>query len=62
MQAFIVATLAQTRSRAVELRKELHPLIPRAASRQSYPRILGHTTTAVDMPTLMIEMFHISIK
>ena len=25
-----------------------------------YPRILGHTTTAVDMPKLMIEMFHIS--
>lgn len=27
-----------------------------------YPRILGHTTTAVDMPKLMIEMFHISSK
>ena len=27
-----------------------------------YPRILGHTTTAVDMPKLMIEMFHISRK
>src|ERR1700691_2684836 len=27
-----------------------------------YPRILGHTTTAVDMPKLMIEMFHISGK
>jgi hypothetical protein len=36
MQAFIVATVTQTRSRAVELRKELHPLIPRAASRQAY--------------------------
>jgi len=24
-----------------------------------YPRIVGHTTTAVDMPKLMIEMFHI---
>ena len=37
MQAFIVATVTQTRSRAEELRKELHPLIPRAASRQAYP-------------------------
>jgi poly(3-hydroxybutyrate) depolymerase len=27
-----------------------------------YPLILGHTTTAVDMPKLMIEMFHISSK
>jgi len=27
-----------------------------------YPRILGHTSTAVDMPKLMIEMFHISGK
>ena len=27
-----------------------------------YPRILGHTTTAVDMPKLMIEMFHIGSK
>jgi polyhydroxybutyrate depolymerase len=27
-----------------------------------YPRILGHTTTAVDMPKLMIEMFHIGTK
>jgi poly(3-hydroxybutyrate) depolymerase len=27
-----------------------------------YLRILGHTTTAVDMPKLMIEMFHISSK
>jgi polyhydroxybutyrate depolymerase len=27
-----------------------------------YPRILGHTTTAVDMPKLMIEMFHIRSK
>jgi polyhydroxybutyrate depolymerase len=27
-----------------------------------YPRILGHTTTAVDMPNLMIEMFHVSSK
>jgi polyhydroxybutyrate depolymerase len=27
-----------------------------------YLRILGHTTTAVDMPKLMIEMFHIDSK
>jgi hypothetical protein len=39
MQAFIVATVTQTRSRAEELRKELHPLIPRASSRQAYPFI-----------------------
>ena len=36
MQAFLVATVTQTRSRAEELRKALHPLIPRAASRQAY--------------------------
>src|ERR1700726_1564667 len=27
-----------------------------------YPGILGHTTTAVDMPKLMVEMFHIGSK
>jgi hypothetical protein len=31
MQSFIVATVTQTRSRADELRRDLHPLIPRAA-------------------------------
>ncbi len=34
----------------------------RKTDRIGYPRILGHTTTAVDMPKLMIEMFHISSK
>jgi hypothetical protein len=31
MQAFLVATVTETRQRAEELRKDLHPLIPRAA-------------------------------
>jgi poly(3-hydroxybutyrate) depolymerase len=35
-------------------------VVPQSVFR--YPRILGHTTTAVDMPKLMIEMFHISGK
>ena len=38
MQSFIVATVTQTRSRADELRRDLHPLIPRAA-RVAYPFI-----------------------
>src|SRR5580704_11388062 len=36
MRAFIVATVTQTRQRAEELQKDLHPLIPRAASRDAY--------------------------
>ena len=36
MRAFIVATVPQTRERAEELRKGLHPLIPHAASRDAY--------------------------
>jgi hypothetical protein len=36
MRSFIVATVTQTRERAAELRKDLHPLIPRAASRDAY--------------------------
>jgi hypothetical protein len=36
MRAFIVATVTQTRERAEELRKDLHPLIPHAASRDAY--------------------------
>jgi hypothetical protein len=36
MRAFSVATVTQTRERAKELRKHLHPLIPRAASRDAY--------------------------
>lgn len=39
MQAFTVATITQTPSRAEELRKALLPLIPRPASRQAYPFI-----------------------
>ena len=31
-----------------------------ARTRNRYSRIVGYTTTAVDMPKLMIEMFHIS--
>jgi Replication-relaxation len=38
MQSFVVATVTQTRSRAEELRNDLHPLIPRAA-REAYPFI-----------------------
>lgn len=36
MRSFIVATVTQTRERAAELRKDLHPLIPHAASRDAY--------------------------
>ncbi|HEV2175103.1 MAG TPA: replication-relaxation family protein [Nitrospira sp.] len=36
MRSFIVATVTQTRERAEELRKDLHPLIPHAASRDAY--------------------------
>ena len=36
MKAFLVATVTQTRERAQELRKDLHPLIPRAAWRDAY--------------------------
>jgi Replication-relaxation len=36
MRAFIVATVTQTHERAEELRKDLHPLVPHAASRDAY--------------------------
>jgi hypothetical protein len=36
MRSFIVATVTETRSRAEELRKDLHPLIPRSAARDAY--------------------------
>jgi hypothetical protein len=36
MHSFIVATLTETRTRADELRKDLHPLIPRSAARDAY--------------------------
>ena len=36
MRAFLVATVTQTRGRAQELRKDLHPLIPHVASRDAY--------------------------
>lgn len=36
MRSFTVATVTQTRQRAEELRKDLHPLIPHAASRDAY--------------------------
>jgi hypothetical protein len=36
MRSFTVATVTETRSRAEELRKDLHPLIPRSAARDAY--------------------------
>jgi hypothetical protein len=36
MRSFLVATVTETRSRAEELRKDLHPLIPRSAARGAY--------------------------
>jgi protein involved in plasmid replication-relaxation len=36
MRSFLVATVTQTRPRAEELRKDLHPLIPRSAARDAY--------------------------
>ena len=36
MHSFIVGTVTATRARADELRKDLHPLIPRSASRDAY--------------------------
>lgn len=36
MRSFLVATVTETRSRADELRRDLHPLVPRAAARDSY--------------------------
>jgi hypothetical protein len=36
MRSFTVATVTETRSRAEELRKDLHSLIPHAASRDAY--------------------------
>ena len=36
MPTFFVATITQTRARADELRKDLHPLIPHAAWRDAY--------------------------
>jgi hypothetical protein len=36
MHSFLVATVTETPSRADELRKDLHPLIPRSASRDAY--------------------------
>ena len=36
MRSFLVATVTETRSRAEELRKNLHPLIPRSAARDAY--------------------------
>lgn len=36
MRSFLVATVTQTRSRSEELRKDLHPLIPRSAARDAY--------------------------
>jgi hypothetical protein len=35
-RSFLVATVTETRSRAEELRRDLHPLIPRSAARDAY--------------------------
>ncbi len=37
MQGFVVNTVTETRGRAQELRKDLHPMIPHAAWREAYP-------------------------
>jgi len=36
MRTFLVVTVTETRRRAEELRKDLHPLIPHAAWRDAY--------------------------
>jgi Replication-relaxation len=36
MRSFLVATVTETKSRADELRKDLHPSIPRSAARDAY--------------------------
>ena len=36
MHSFLVAIVTETRPRANELRKSLHPLIPHSASRDAY--------------------------
>jgi hypothetical protein len=36
MKSFLVATVTETWQRAEELRKDLHPLLPRAAARDAY--------------------------
>ena len=40
MNAFLIATVTETRARAEELRQELHPLLRRAAERDAYPFVL----------------------
>jgi hypothetical protein len=49
MPAFLVAMVTQTRSRAEELRKALHPLIPRAAARQAYLFISAEDLTVATL-------------
>lgn len=48
MKSFTVATVTQTRSRAEELRRDLHPLIPRAA-RAAYPFIAFEDLTVAEL-------------
>jgi signal transduction histidine kinase len=36
--------------------------LPPEQGEEIFKAFLGHTTTAIDMPMLMIEMFHISGK
>ncbi len=50
MRAFIVATVTQTRERAEQLRKDLHPLIPHAASRGCIPIHSVQRSYACDTP------------
>jgi hypothetical protein len=48
MKSFVVATVTQTRSRAEELRRDLHPLIPRAA-REAYPFVAVEDLTITSL-------------
>ena len=49
MAAFLVATVTETRRRAEELRRDLHPLIPHAASRAAYLFIAFEDLTLVSL-------------
>ena len=50
MHSFLVATVTETRRRAEELRKDLHPLIPHAASRGAYLFIPFEDLTLTSLP------------
>ena len=58
MKSFSVATVTQTRERAEELQKELHPLIPSAAAREAYLFIpFEHLTAVALLPKATGRMF-----